>query len=65
MERIWHYNKPAKRGPPTKTHKLGKKGIIREAIKRPKITLKKLQSSTAEFGVSVHRTILSHTLHRA
>jgi hypothetical protein len=27
MERIWHHNKPAKRGPPTKTHRLGKEGI--------------------------------------
>lgn len=30
----------------------------------PKITLKELQISTAETGVSVHRTTLSHTLHR-
>jgi hypothetical protein len=34
------------------------------AINRPKITLKELQSSTAENQVSVHRTTLSHTLHR-
>ena len=39
--------------------------LIREAIKRPKITPKELQSSTAEIGVSVHRTTLSCTLHRA
>ena len=28
--------------------------LIREATKRPKITLKELQSSTAEIGISVH-----------
>ena len=39
--------------------------LIREATKRRKITLKELQSSTAEIGVSVHRTTLSRTLHRA
>ena len=39
--------------------------LIREATKRPKITLKELQSSTAEIGVSVHRTTLSCTPHRA
>uniref|UniRef100_A0AAZ3P198 Transposase Tc1-like domain-containing protein n=1 Tax=Oncorhynchus tshawytscha TaxID=74940 RepID=A0AAZ3P198_ONCTS len=38
---------------------------ITEATKRPKITLKELQRSTAEIGVSVHRTTLSRTLHRA
>jgi len=31
---------------------------------RPKVTLKDLQSSTAT-GVSVHGTIISHTIHRA
>ena len=35
------------------------------ATKRPRITLKELQSSTVEIGVSVHRTTLSRTLHRA
>ena len=55
MERIWHHNKPAKRGLPIK----------REATKRPKRTLKELQSSTAGIGVSVQRTTLSHTLNRA
>ena len=65
MERIWHHNKPAKRGPPTKTHRPGKEGINQRGNKRPKITLNELQSSTAEIGVSVYRTTLSHTLHRA
>jgi hypothetical protein len=27
MDRIWHHNKPAKRGPHTKTHRPGKEGI--------------------------------------
>ncbi|CDQ57010.1 unnamed protein product [Oncorhynchus mykiss] len=35
------------------------------ALQKPKMTLKELQSATAEIGVSVHRTTLSHTLHRA
>uniref|UniRef100_A0AAZ3SG63 Transposase Tc1-like domain-containing protein n=1 Tax=Oncorhynchus tshawytscha TaxID=74940 RepID=A0AAZ3SG63_ONCTS len=39
--------------------------LIRETTKRPKITLKELQSSTAEIGISVHWTTLSCTLHRA
>ena len=39
--------------------------LIREATKRPKITLKELQSYTVEIGVSVHGTTLSRTLHRA
>ena len=42
-----------------------RRALIREATKSPKITLKELQSSTAEIGVSVHRTTLSRTLHRA
>ena len=42
-----------------------RRALIRGATKRPKITLKELQSSTAEIGVSVHRATLSHTLHRA
>jgi hypothetical protein len=42
-----------------------RRALIRQATKRPKITLKELQISTVEIGVSVHRTTLSHTLHRA
>ena len=33
-----------------------RRALISEATKRPKITLKELQSSTVEIGVSVHRT---------
>ena len=37
----------------------GQGALIREAAQRPKVTLKELQSSTAETGVSVHRTTIS------
>ena len=50
--------------PPNLTDQ-ARRALIREATKRPKITLKELQNSTAEIGVSVHRTTLSHTLYRA
>ena len=50
--------------PPKLTDRAGR-AFIREAAQRPKVTLKELQSSTAETGVSVHRTTISHTLHRA
>ena len=40
IERIWHHNKPAKRGSPTKTHGPGKEGINqsgnKETKKKPK-----------------------------
>ena len=52
-------------GRPPKLTDTARRALIREATKRPKITLKELQSSTEETGVSVHRTTLSHTLHRA
>uniref|UniRef100_A0AAZ3S1F5 Transposase Tc1-like domain-containing protein n=1 Tax=Oncorhynchus tshawytscha TaxID=74940 RepID=A0AAZ3S1F5_ONCTS len=52
-------------GCPPKLTDQAKRALIREAPKRPKITLKELQSSTAEIGVSVHRITLSCTLHRA
>ena len=42
-----------------------RRALIREATKRQNITLKELQSSAVEIGVSVHRTTLSRTLHRA
>jgi hypothetical protein len=35
MERICHHNKPAKRGPPTKTHRPGK-GINQRGNKETK-----------------------------
>ncbi|MGH0155616.1 UNVERIFIED_CONTAM: hypothetical protein FKN15_036354 [Acipenser sinensis] len=55
----------AREGHPPKLMDQARNALIREATKRPNITLKELQSSTAEIGVSVHRTTLSPTLHRA
>ena len=52
-------------GRPPKLTDHARSALIREAKKRPKITPTELQSSTAEIGVSVHRTTLSRTLHRA
>ena len=43
-------------GRPPKLTDQARRALIREATKRPKITLKELQSSTAEIGVSVHKT---------
>ena len=51
-------------GLPPKLMDQARRALIREA-KRPKITLKELQSSTVEIGVSVHRTPLILTIHRA
>jgi hypothetical protein len=68
IERLWHHNKSAKRGPPTKTHGPGKEGIIQRGNKETKDNLEgaaKLQSSTVDIGVAVHRTTQSRTLHRA
>jgi hypothetical protein len=36
MERIWHHNKPAKRGPPIKTHRPGQEGINQKGNKDTK-----------------------------
>ena len=57
-------NLPREGRPPNLTDQ-ARRALIREATKRQKITLKELQRSTAEMGVSVHRTTSSHTLHRA
>jgi transposase len=57
-------NLPREGHPPKLTDQT-RRALIREATKRPKITLKELQSSTAEMGVSVHMTTLKRTLHRA
>ena len=57
-------NLPREHRPPKLTDQ-ARRVLLREATKRPKITLKVLQSSTVEIEVSVHRTTLSRTLHRA
>jgi hypothetical protein len=36
MERTWQHNKPAKRGPPAKTHRPGKEGINQRGNKESK-----------------------------
>uniref|UniRef100_A0A8D0B0E3 Transposase Tc1-like domain-containing protein n=1 Tax=Sander lucioperca TaxID=283035 RepID=A0A8D0B0E3_SANLU len=51
-------------GHPPKLTDRARRALIREAAQRPKVTLEELQSSTAETGVSVHRTTISRTLHR-
>ena len=51
-------------GRPPKLTDRARRALIREAAQRPKVTLEELQSSTAETGVSVHRTTISCTLHR-
>lgn len=50
-------------GRPPKLMDRERRALIREAAQRPKVTLEELQSSTAETGVSVHRTTISRTHH--
>ena len=59
MERIWHHNKSAKRGSPTKTHRTGKEDINQRGNKETK--------DNPEGAAKLHRSFgpLSHTLHRA
>ena len=56
-------NLPRVGRPPKLTDKR-RKALIREARKRQNMTLKELQSSIAETGISVHRTTLIRKLHR-
>ena len=39
--------------------------MIREAAQRAVVTLEELQRSTAQVGESVHRTTISHALHKS
>ena len=41
------------------------RALIREAAKRPMVTLEELQRSTAQVGESVHRTTISYALHKS
>jgi hypothetical protein len=52
-------------GRPPKLTDQARRAFSQVATKRLKITLKELQSSTAEIGVSVHGTTLNHILHSA
>uniref|UniRef100_A0A8K9XYG5 Tc1-like transposase DDE domain-containing protein n=1 Tax=Oncorhynchus mykiss TaxID=8022 RepID=A0A8K9XYG5_ONCMY len=52
-------------GRPSKLSAHTRRRLIRDAVKRPMITLDELQRSTAEVGDSVHRTTISHILHKS
>uniref|UniRef100_A0A8L0DPU9 Transposase Tc1-like domain-containing protein n=1 Tax=Oncorhynchus mykiss TaxID=8022 RepID=A0A8L0DPU9_ONCMY len=52
-------------GRPSKLSAHTRRGLIRDAAKRPMITLDELQRSTAEVGDSVHRTTISRILHKS
>ena len=54
-----------RQGRPPKLTDQARRALIRDTTKRLTITLKELQSSTSEIGVSVHRSTLSCTLLRA
>jgi transposase len=49
----WTTTNLPREGRPPKLMDQARRALIREATKRPKITLKELQSSTAEIGASV------------
>uniref|UniRef100_A0AAZ3PQM4 Transposase Tc1-like domain-containing protein n=1 Tax=Oncorhynchus tshawytscha TaxID=74940 RepID=A0AAZ3PQM4_ONCTS len=50
---------------PSKLSAHTRRRLIRDAAKRPMITLDELQRSTAEVGDSVHRTTISRILHKS
>ena len=52
-------------GHPPKLTGQARRALIREAAKRPMVTLVELQRSTAQVGESVHRTTISHALHKS
>ena len=52
-------------GRPSKLSAHTMRRLIRDAAKRPMITLDELQRSTAEVGDSVHRTTISRILHKS
>ena len=51
-------------GHPPKPTGRARRALIREAAKRPTVTLEELQRSTTQLGESVHRTTVSHALHK-
>ena len=65
MERLCHYDKPAKRGLSPKTHEPPEEGINQTSNQEAEDKPEELDSSTADIGVSVYRTTLSCLLHRA
>ncbi|MCJ8737809.1 hypothetical protein PDJAM_G00028230 [Pangasius djambal] len=52
-------------GRPPKLTGRARRALIREAAKRPMVTLVELQRSTAQVGESVHRTTISSALHKS
>ena len=52
-------------GRPPKLTGRARRAFIREAAKRPMVTLEELQRSTAQGGESVHRTTISRALHKS
>ncbi|CDQ59526.1 unnamed protein product [Oncorhynchus mykiss] len=52
-------------GRPSKLSAHTRRRLIRDAAKRPMITVEELQRSTAEVGDSVHRTTISRILHKS
>ena len=64
MESIYYLNKCPKRGLSTKLTDWARRSLTREAIKRSNVTPGKLESSTEETWVFIHRTIINYTLHR-
>ena len=66
MERIYGTTANLPRGgrPPRLKSRTRRK-LIREATRRPMVTLEELQRSTAEVGESVHRTTISCLLHKS
>ena len=52
-------------GRPPKLSDQVRRALVREATKRPMVTLKELERSTAEMGETVHGTTITRTLHKA
>ena len=52
-------------GRPPKLSDQVRRALVREATKRPMVTLKELERSTAEMGETVHGTTITWTLHKA
>ncbi|MGH0117532.1 UNVERIFIED_CONTAM: hypothetical protein FKN15_038052 [Acipenser sinensis] len=51
-------------GRPQKLSIRARRALVREATKRPRATLKELQSSTAELGDTVHAATIARVLHQ-
>ncbi|CDQ98425.1 unnamed protein product, partial [Oncorhynchus mykiss] len=65
MEGVSDHCKSTRPGRPSKLSAHTRRRLIRDAAKRPMITLDELQRSTAEVGDSVHRTTIIRILHKS